>query len=84
MIARPGHARHGADDRLQLEVHLRQRLVHVLDVLSRIGQEHGALPEVTAQPADLVRGPKRTGQQAQRCGGAASPGSHARHLWAGP
>src|SRR6266446_434186 len=59
------HSRDVADDVLQLEVHLREGFLHMLDVLAGIGEEHGALAEVTAQHADLVRRPERTSQQAK-------------------
>jgi hypothetical protein len=35
----------------------------MLDVLARIGEEHGALAEVAAQHTDLVCRPERTGEQ---------------------
>jgi hypothetical protein len=50
---------------LQLDVHLGEGLLHRLDVLARIGQEQGALAEVTAQDADLVRGSECAGQQSK-------------------
>src|SRR5207245_6094385 len=49
-----GHAGNVADHMLQLEVHLRQRFLHMLDMLRRRGEQHGALAEITAQHADLV------------------------------
>jgi hypothetical protein len=33
---------------LELDIHLRQGLLHMLDMLPGIGQEHGPLPQVTA------------------------------------
>ena len=72
-IARTGEARteHGqarhpgavADDRRHLTVHRRARLVPRLDGLAGRGEEPGALAEGAAEPAELVRGPERTGQQ---------------------
>ena len=62
------HARHpgaSADDVLQLEMHLREGFVPMLDMLACVGQEHGAMAEVTAQHTDLVRGTKRPGQEAE-------------------
>lgn len=50
------------DDVLQLEVHLGERLLHVLDMLAHIGEAHGALAQVTVQYADLFGGPKGTGR----------------------
>ena len=35
----------------------------MLDMLARIGQEHGPLPQITAQDAALVSRPKRTGEE---------------------
>jgi hypothetical protein len=32
----------------EFDVHLLERLLHVLNVVRRVGHQHGALPEVTA------------------------------------
>src|SRR5712691_8205192 len=47
----------------QLEIHLLERLLHVLDVVRGVADEHPALPQIAAQYADLVGGPKGGGQQ---------------------
>jgi hypothetical protein len=57
------HPRDVADHVLQFEVHLRQRLLHMLEVLPGRGDQHGALAQVAAQHADLLRGPKGGRQQ---------------------
>ena len=62
----PRHTGEVADDMLQLDIHLGAGLLHMLDMLPRIGQEHGPLLQITAQHADLVGRPKRTGQEAER------------------
>ena len=59
-----GHAGDVADDVLELDVHLRQGLLHVLDVLAGIRYEHLALPQVAAQDAHRLVGPEGGGQEA--------------------
>src|SRR5713101_7101752 len=39
---------------LQLDVHLGQRFLHMLDMLPGMGEQHRALAEITAQHTDLV------------------------------
>ena len=58
-----GLTRQIADDMLELDVHLREGLLPMLDVLAGIGQPHGALPQIAAQYASLIRGAKCAGQQ---------------------
>jgi len=48
-----GHAGDVADDVLELDVHLRQGLLHVLDVLAGIRYEHLALPQVWLKTINL-------------------------------
>jgi hypothetical protein len=50
---------------LELEVHLREGFLHMLDVLAGIGQPHGPLPQIAAQHAYLVRGAERAGPKAK-------------------
>ena len=52
-----------ADHVLELHVHLGQRLLHVLDVLGGMLHQHGPLPQVAAQAADLILGPEGPRQQ---------------------
>ena len=52
-----------ADDVRSLAMHLGERLLPRLDVLARLGEEHGALAEGTAPHADVVRRPERPGEQ---------------------
>jgi hypothetical protein len=61
----PSRPSNVADHVLQLDVHLCQRFLHVLDVLGRVGQEHRALSEVAAQHTDLVGRPERTREEAE-------------------
>jgi len=58
----PGLPRHVADHRLAREVHRRQGLWPMLDVLTRIAQPHGPLPQITAPHPDVVGGAARAGQ----------------------
>jgi hypothetical protein len=60
----PGLTRQIADDMLARDVHLREGLLPMLDMLAGRGQQHGALPQRAAQYADLIRGAKGAGQQA--------------------
>src|SRR5262249_51867532 len=61
------HARHARDVRHrlgQLDVHLLQRLLDVLDRLGRVADEHLPLPQIAAQHTHFVGRPKRWRQQA--------------------
>ena len=49
-----------ADHMGELEVHLLQSLLHVLDVMGGIGDQHRALSQIAAQDADLIGGAKRS------------------------
>lgn len=49
---------------MQLQVHLRQRLLHVLNVCRRVIQEPLPLPKVGAQSGDFGLGPEAATQQA--------------------
>ena len=59
----PRHPGDVADDVRSLAMHLGERLLPRLDVLARLGEEHGALAEGTAPHADVVRRPERPGEQ---------------------
>jgi hypothetical protein len=62
-----------------MDVHLRQRLLHPLNVSARTPHEIIALTPVRPQPADLLRRPKRTNFAiARRCGTSSAIGSSAR------
>lgn len=50
-------------DRLQLEVHLRERLLHVLDMRGRIIEETLSLAQIRAQAGDLALGAEARAQQ---------------------
>ncbi len=60
-----GHPGDVADDVGQLQVHLLEGLLHVLNMVGGVGHEHRALAEIAAQHADLVIGPEGGGQQAK-------------------
>ena len=64
MIVHAGHAGDVGDDMMQLQVHLHQRLLHVLNMRRRIIQQPLPLPEVGAQPGDFGLGPEARPQQA--------------------
>jgi hypothetical protein len=61
--AHTGHGRDVADDVVELDVHLRERLLHMLDVMGRIAHEHGPLAQIAAQDADLLVRAEGTGEQ---------------------
>jgi hypothetical protein len=60
-----GHAGKVADHMLQLDVHLGQRFLHMLDMLRGMGEQHRALAEITAQHADLVSRTEGTREQTE-------------------
>jgi hypothetical protein len=60
-----------ADAMRQRDVHLGQRFWHMLDGLAGIGQQQGALAQITAPHPDVVRRPEGSRQQAK--GGSALP-----------
>ncbi len=49
-----------ADHVLELDVHLGQRLLHVLDMMGGVPHQHGSLPQVTAQASYVRLGTKRS------------------------
>jgi hypothetical protein len=53
-----------ADDLRQLQVHLLQGFLHVLGVLRGVADQVAALPQIGAQLAGLLIGPKGSGEQA--------------------
>lgn len=59
----PRHAADVADDFGQLDVHLLQRLLHVLDVLASITDQHLTLTQVAAQDHNLLGGSERGAEQ---------------------
>ena len=59
-----GHASDVGDDMMQLQVHLHQRLLHVLDMRRRIVQQPLPLPEIGAQPRYFGLRPEAGAQQA--------------------
>ncbi len=59
----PGGTSDIADNVLELDVHLRQSLLHMLDVVGGVGDQHRALAQVAAQHADLVIGPEGAREQ---------------------
>src|SRR6266545_6049900 len=59
----PGDASDVADHMLQLDVHLRQRFLHMLDMLGGMGKQHRALPQITAEDADLISRPEGASEQ---------------------
>ena len=56
--AHPGHAGDVRDDVMELQVHLRQRLLHVLDVRRRVIQQPLALTQIGPQRRDLALRPE--------------------------
>jgi hypothetical protein len=58
----PRHTGNVGQDMMQLQVHLHQRLLHVLDMRSCIIQQPFPLPQIGTQPRDLGLGTK-TGAQ---------------------
>lgn len=60
-----GHASDIAADVLQLDIHLRQGFLYMLDMVTGITQEHGALPQITPQDTYLGLWAERAGQQAE-------------------
>ena len=58
------HAGNVADDVLQLDIHLGEGLLHVLDVPRGIGQQRGPLPSIAPQHDDLILRAETGGQQA--------------------
>jgi hypothetical protein len=63
MIACPVIPLTSAQHIRQLDIHLRQRLLHPLNVSACIPHEIIALTPERPQPADLLRRPKRISQQ---------------------
>ena len=61
--AQAGHARDVRDDVMELQVHLCQRLLHVLDMGGRILEQPLALTQVCSQLGDLALGPEAGTQQ---------------------
>ena len=59
----------------QPQVHLRQRLLHVLHVLGSILHQHGPLPQVAAQPPDVPAQDGRLRRGGRRCATATATGS---------
>src|SRR4029077_6861500 len=53
-----------ADDQSELEIHLLESLLNVLDVLSGVDDQHLALSDVAAEHDNLVLGPEGLLQQA--------------------
>ena len=51
-------------DMMQLQVHLHQRLLHVLDMRRRVIQQSLPLPQIGAQPSHFGLGPEAGAQQA--------------------
>src|SRR5690606_33958860 len=62
----PGDAGQVADDVMQVQVHLVEGLLHVLDMPGGGAHQHVAAPQVAAQHADLIGGAERGVQQADR------------------
>ena len=58
-----GHARDVTDDLGEFEVHLLQGLVHVLNMVGGIGEQHLAVAQVAAQHAHLIVGTEGPGEQ---------------------
>jgi hypothetical protein len=58
-----GHARNVTDHLGELEVHLLQGLLHVLNMVSGIGKQHLAVAQIAAQHAYLVSGTESPGEQ---------------------
>ena len=61
---RAGHAGDVADDLGELDVHLLQRLLHVLDVVRGVADQHLPLPPVAAQGQHRVGRAERRAEQA--------------------
>ena len=61
--AHPRHACHITHHVVQVEMHLIQRLLHVLNMLDRHLEEILPMAEETAEPANVLRRAKRGGQQ---------------------
>ncbi len=59
-----GHPGDVADHVMQLQIHLVQRLLHALDMRRGRLDQALTMPEQRAQTADVLRRPKRGGQQA--------------------
>ena len=59
----PGLAGDVADDVLELDVHLGQRLLHVLDMVGSVLHQHGPMPQVAAQTPDVRVWPEGSRQQ---------------------
>ena len=62
----PGHARQIADHVMDLHIHLRQRFVHVLDMLARHLYQFGAVPHHRPYRAHIALRPKCRAQQPHR------------------
>ena len=60
-----GDAGDVADDVLEFDVHLGQGLLHVLDVVGGVPDEHGALAQVGTQDADLSLGTEGSLEQSE-------------------
>ncbi|HYH37991.1 MAG TPA: hypothetical protein VD860_07195, partial [Azospirillum sp.] len=58
-----GDTREISDDMVELQVHLHQRLLHVLNVRGGIVEQAFAVPEVGAQRGDFARWPEAATQQ---------------------
>ena len=66
MIRNPGCACDIGDDMVELEVHLGQRLLHVLNMRGRILEQTLALTYVGTQRDEMTFGPKAGAQQTVR------------------
>jgi hypothetical protein len=60
--AHPGHARDVRGDVMELQVHLGQRLLHVLDMGRRVIQQPLALTQIGPQRRDLALRPEAAPQ----------------------
>jgi hypothetical protein len=59
---KPGHSGNVTDDRVDLQVHLCQRLVHVLHMLTGGHDQLAAVPQYCPNGANILLGSKRSTQ----------------------
>ena len=64
IIVHTGLASDVADDVLELDVHLCEGFLHMLDMVGLIFHQHGSLPQVAAQAPDIRLGTEGSGEQA--------------------
>ena len=63
LIPHPGHAGDVRNDVMEVQVHLGQRLLHVLNVGGRVIEQPLTLAQVCAQSGDLALRPEAAPQQ---------------------